>query len=135
MSANTSIDCRAEAASAEVEVIVVSRPVSWPPHRSSWKVSGVLIHERGHFPRMHPRWPRRWCTDEATWLTDEWNYLAERVNEGRGGNGYTFELVAFIVDDDADIDALVEEYDDRLDLNLFGPYGDGAAIFNPFASA
>lgn len=118
--------CRGIEDAGAVEVIIVSVPMSWPPHVARWKVSGVLIHERGHFPRMHPRWPQRWCTDEATWLTEEWNYLAERVNQGRGGNGYGYELAALSVDDILDVDALVEEYADFLNLSEHGPFGDSA---------
>ena len=127
------IERQPQVAAIGVEVIVVSEPTAWPPTKSPWCVSGVLFRERGLQPRMHDRWPKRWCSDPATSLTLEWNYLAERLNEGRGGNGYAYELRAFGVGNVRDIEVLVGEYADYLSLWEFGPFGDGAGRWNPCA--
>lgn len=81
-----------------IEVLVIWRP-------GPWHVTTVLYREHGT-TRLHPSW-----NDAPSIAGDDidtqWNYLAERVLDGSGGNWYTYELGGFECAERAQIDARI----------------------------
>lgn len=95
-----------------------------------WHVSGVLYRQGDGEIEVHPDWPQRWVSDPLTPLREEWNYLANRVLDGSGGNGYTYELTGFEVEIPEHIDTVVTAMAAELVASTHGPFGEIAGTFN-----
>ena len=101
-----------------VEVIVIWRA------QGGWRPATVMYRRGQSEVRVHPRWqepfldtpPKPWC-----WA---WEYSTERIRDGRGGNGYTYELEAFEVEDVFDIDQVVFASAAEAVASTHGPYGE-----------
>src|SRR5687768_17296097 len=53
-----------------------------------WRVSSVLVRQGSDPPLRHPPWLEPFSpSDEPPDLLIEWEYLADRVRTGQGGNG------------------------------------------------
>jgi hypothetical protein len=83
-----------------VEVIVV-----WDAD-GGWHAATVLYRTRQGPVTVHPNW----C-EPFTLAADPWKYLAERVREGRGGNGYDYDVWGFEVATEADIAPVVTAWE------------------------
>lgn len=55
-----------------------------------------------------------------------WTYLAERVREGRGGNGYTYEVVGFSVAQPSDIAPIIYARAGEAVVATYEPMGEVA---------
>lgn len=84
-----------------VEVIVVWRIAG------GWHLSTLLYRGRDGPVNVHPLSTETFGDFGTTEPEQEWAYLAERLYEGRGGNGYTYEVEGFEVAEIADIDPIV----------------------------
>lgn len=98
-----------EAGRFPVEALVV-----WDA-AGGWHAATVL-HRTGAGPVMvHPQW-----SEPFTLAPTPWEYLAERVRDGRGGNGYDYDVWGFEVADPADIASVITAWE--ADVATKGPF-------------
>lgn len=66
-------------------------------HEGGWH-AGTVLHRTGGGPVMaHAPWQEPFLGAPPGSLAKLWDYLAERVREGHGGNAYSHEIEAFEV--------------------------------------
>jgi hypothetical protein len=97
----------------------------------AWHVGTVLYKDGGSVDVLEP-WNRPcFGVPPASW-NDVWEYLAERVRDGSGGNGYSYELDAFEVGRCEDIAPLVIALAAEAVPATHGPLGEtaGTLIFD-----
>lgn len=89
-----------------------------------WHLQTVL-HRVGtdHITYMPP-WSEPWSDAGSD---ADWAYLGERVIEGRGGNGYTWEVEGFAAMTDVDVEALIVARAAEVVASSGGPLGEVAA--------
>ncbi len=75
-----------------------------------WHLQSVLLRNgNGHVAYLPP-YSEPWSERGST---DDWRYLSERIVEGRGGNGHTYEVEGFAATVDDDIEAVVRDWEVR----------------------
>ena len=101
-----------------IEVIVV-----WYD-RGGWH-AGTVLYRSGNGPvTAQPPWEEAfWGTQPESW-DQHWEYLSERVSEGRSSNGYSFDIEAFEVADPSDITPLVTARAAEVVAASKGPFGE-----------
>ena len=88
-----------------------------------WHLHSVLLRNgNGHVAYLPP-YSEPWSERGST---DDWRYLSERIVEGRGGNGYTYEVEGFAATVDDDIAAVVTARAAEVVASSFGPLGEAA---------
>ncbi|MDQ6798146.1 MAG: hypothetical protein M3011_09045 [Actinomycetota bacterium] len=102
-----------------VEVIVVWR-IS-----GGWHLSTLLYRSHDGPVAIHPLSTEPFDSSSSPRQPDvEWSYLAERLQEGRGGNSYTYEVEGFEVADLAHIESIVTARAAEIVAATFGPMGE-----------
>jgi hypothetical protein len=105
--------------------IVITRP------EGGWHVTGVLHRTADGPVQLHPSWPERWASGpDAASVEVEWNYLANRILDGRGGNYYSYEIEGFEVADPSDIGPLVNAREAEIVVSTHGPLGEIGGTFD-----
>lgn len=105
-----------------VAVIVVWRHRH---HDDGWHAETVLYRD-GSAVAAQPPWEEPFLDSPPRPWADLWEYLAERVREGRGGNAYTYEIEAFEVADPSHITPLVTARATEIAGASHGPFGETA---------
>ena len=98
-----------------------------------WRVSSVLVRQASDPPRRHPPWLEPFSpSDDPPDLFLEWEYLADRVRTGQGGNGYSFELSGFEVAELDDVAPVVNALAAEAVAATHGPLGEvaGTILFD-----
>lgn len=103
-----------------IDVIVVWRS------RGGWHASSVLTRHGTAEPARVAPWVEPFDADRPDELVKEWEYLADRIREGRGGNGYTFELGGFSVAREPDVARVVTAMAAETVASTHGPFGEAA---------
>lgn len=101
-----------------VEVIMVWRI------QGGWHLSTLLYRGPDGPVSVHPLSTESFGHARTTEPDVEWAYLAERLLEGRGGNGYTYEVEGFEVAETADIDPIVTARAAEIVAATHGPMGE-----------
>ncbi|MDQ6798497.1 MAG: hypothetical protein M3011_10865 [Actinomycetota bacterium] len=91
-----------------------------------WHLSTLLYRGSDGLVNVHPLSTESFGDDRTAEPEVEWTYLAERLHEGRGGNGYTYEVEGFEVADMADIDPIVTARAAEIVAATHGPMGEDA---------
>ncbi|MGI8808703.1 MAG: hypothetical protein ACR2KK_12815, partial [Acidimicrobiales bacterium] len=101
-----------------VEVIMVWRI------QGGWHLSTLLYRSRDGPVSIHPLSTESFGDAGTTEPDVEWAYLAERLYEGRGGNGYTYEVEGFEVAEMAEIEPIVMARAAQIVAATHGPMGE-----------
>ena len=83
----------------------------------------------------HAPWQEPFLGAPPEPLAKLWDYLAERVREGRGGNAYSYEIEAFEVAHRSHIAPLVTARAAQIVVATHGPFGEtaGTILFHDSA--
>jgi hypothetical protein len=113
-----------ESGSFPVEVIV-----TWQSE-GGWHVASVLVRSSGCNPVRQPPWTEPFWDDAD--VSAEWEYLAERVRSGQGGNIYSYELSGFEVADVEHVAPIVNAFAAEAVAATYGPMGEvaGTILFD-----
>jgi len=103
-----------------IEVIVVWRI------GGGWHLSTLLYRTEADRVSIHPLSTEPFFDASGTGPEAEWGYLAERLHEGRGGNGYTYEVNGFEVAEVAHISPIVMAWAAEVVAATHGPMGETA---------
>lgn len=103
-----------------VEVIVVWRLAG------GWHLSTLLYRGPDGPVNVHSLSTETFGDPETTEPEQEWAYLEERLHEGRGGNGYTYEVEGFEVAEVVDIGPVVTARAAEVVAATLGPMGETA---------
>lgn len=101
-----------------VKVILVFRA------HGGWHLASVLRRNGDGVISYLPPYNEKW-SDRGT--AADWDYLAERILEHRGGNAYTYEVEGFATADDADFEPVVVARAAEVVAASGGPLGEIAA--------
>lgn len=64
-----------------------------------WSVATVLLRAPDETTVVHSPWDQPFVSEETPQQWQQaWDYLADRVRDGSGGNFYSFEIDAFAVE-------------------------------------
>ena len=101
-----------------VDVIVV-----WDA-AGGWHAATVY-YRTGDGPMMvHPRW-----AEPLEWVIKPWEYFSERLRDGRGGNGYDYDVRGFEVATEEDIAPVITAWEAEAVAATHGPMGETAGTF------
>jgi hypothetical protein len=86
-----------------------------------WHLQSVLLRTGDGHVTYLPPYSEPWSERGST---RDWQYLSERIVEGRGGNGHTYEVEGFAANVDDDIEAVVTARAAEVVASSGGPLGE-----------
>lgn len=101
-----------------IEAVVVWRI------QGGWHLSTLLYRGREGPVNVHPLSTESFGDPGTSEPEQQWAYLAERLKEGRGGNGYTYEVEGFEVAEPSDIGPIVTARAAEVVAATHGPMGE-----------
>jgi len=109
-----------------VEVIII-----WT-NEGGWHAGTVLSRIGADQPVAHAPWDRPFIFHDTPGQWEQtWRYVAGRVRDGSGGNGYTYELEPFEIAYIGDIESAVTAREAEVVAASHGPFGEIAGTILP----